>query len=385
MRLSRMIYCQEDTMYEDSCHVANEKYELAANYCVDDLPAAYIPATRLNKILECFQKSLPLSKFALNYLEIQGLLALLHHAKGASTYDEFHQSAKVEQLQRKQNAEILRATKEREQQEREATRNAQIKQAQEKAEAERQALERDPKYIAKIRNQELRARYGLDDFIERDCFAPLLSILKRIDVGKRLFEEEIIWLSTDGEKYFTNNLKAAHHKIEAEFYDARFKESKDIWMAINASSHYRKCDKAKVADELLNTINIEAKKSPKLRSAFFTTHGGVKRDLDRKDEAIRFGEKAHELMDNDFRPCTLIGAVYMETGRFSLGQQWYCKAIERGASERAIDSELRRIFMRADNARKEAMRIHLLQVDPERYRWTKKQVQHNLESGALRS
>lgn len=351
--------------------LANERNELAVYYCVDDLPGAHIPATRLNGILERLQRGLTLSKIALNYLESQGLLALHRHASGGSNSDEFHQNAKVEQVQRKQEAKALRVAAELLRQEKEAARQAQVKLAQEKAKAARQALERDPKYIAKIRNQKLRARYDLDCFIERDCFAPLMDILRRVDAGKRLSEKDILWLSTDGEEYFSDSLRAAYHQVEAEFYNTQFKVNQDIWMAVNASSHYRKCGKANVADVLLNTIDIEAKKSPKLRSAFFTTHGGVKRDLGRKDEAIRLGEKAHGLMNKDFRPCTLIGAVYMETGHYILGQQWYDKAVERGASERAIDSDLRSIFMRADNASKKAMRTHLLQVDSERYRWTK--------------
>lgn len=142
-------------------------------------------------------------------------------------------------------------------------------------------------------------------------------------------------------------------------------------MAVNASSHYRKGDKSAVADKLLSAIDIEKKKSPKIKSAFFTTHGGVKRDLQQKDEALRLGEKAHLLMSKDFRPCTLLGAVYMETGRYDLGQEWYAKAVERGASEQAIDSDLRSIFMRADKASQDEMRTHLLGVDPERYRWVR--------------
>ena len=34
----------------------------------------------------------------------------------------------------------------------------------------------------------------------------------------------------------------------------------------------------------------------------------------------------------------------METDRYDLGQEWYAKAIERGASERSIDSDLRSIY-----------------------------------------
>jgi hypothetical protein len=336
----------------------------AVIYCVDDLPGAHIPATRLNGILDRLQQGLPLSKFALTYIESQGLLALHRYVTGGSTPDEFLEDAKTEQVQRKQESEALKVEKE-------AARQAKIKLAQEKAKAAQQALERDPKYLAKMRNQKLRACYDLDEFIERPCFAPLMDILRCVDAGKRLSEKDLLWLSTDGNDYYSEKLKAAHHLMEAEFYHGQFKKSQDIWMVINASSHYRKCDKAGVADALLSTVEIERKKSNKQKSAFFTTFGGVKRDLGFKDEAIKLGEKAHILVSKDFRPCTLIGAVYMETGHYTLGQQWYEKAAERGATERTIDSDLRSIFIRADKARKDALRTHLLKVDPERYRWVK--------------
>ncbi|WP_372599051.1 hypothetical protein [Amphritea sp.] len=349
----------------------NKQNTLAVYYYLDDLPGAHIPASRLVTILERLQQGLPLSSYAITYLEHQGLLALHRHASSSSSIDEFRKDAEAEQIKRKQTAEELKRAKEAEQRERETTRKAQIKLAQEKAKAARLALERDPKYIAKVKNQKLRARYDLDQFIEKHCFANLMDILRRIDAGRRLSEKDVLWLSTEGDDYYSDRLRSAYHSIEAEFYAGEFKKNKDPWMAINASSHYRKGSKAGIADKLLSTINIDKKKSPKIKSAFFTTHGGVKRDLGQKDEALSLGEKAHLLMCEDFRPCTLIGAVYMETGRYILGQEWYAKAVERGASERAIDSDLRSIFMRADKASKDEMRAHLLGVDPIRYHWMK--------------
>lgn len=80
---------------------------------------------------------------------------------------------------------------------------------------------------------------------------------------------------------------------------------------------------------------------------------------------------AHGLMSKDFRPCTLLGAIYMEGGQVSLGHEWYEKAIERGASEEAIDSELRIIFNRANHKDGQDIRKYLLQVDSRRFSWVK--------------
>ena len=350
----------------------NHLNELALYYFVDDLDGANIPATRLSTILEKTRQNLRLTSLALTFLENQGLFALFRHINGSSTVDEFRKEAKEEQLLRKKEALSLILAKVEEKKKLDLAWKAHWALEAEKTKAAALVRERDPKYIAKVKNQNLRCRYDLDFFIKRDCFPRLMNILKRLDSGKRLTEKDILWLSTDGENYYNDQLRSAYHLLEAVFYTNQFKESQDPWMAINASSHYRKCSKALIADELLSNIDIERKNSNKIKSAFFTTQGGVKRDLQCKDEALDLGKKAHVLMDQDFRPCTLVGAIYMETGHYDVGQEWYAKGIERGASERAIDSDLRSIFMRADKIRKEEIRIHLLKIDPNRYYWTKK-------------
>lgn len=99
---------------------------------------------------------------------------------------------------------------------------------------------------------------------------------------------------------------------------AEFRKTRDLWMAVNASSHYRKCDCARDAESLLDTIKIGQQKPPKLESALCTTRGGVMRDLRRWDEALQLGQKAHALAPKDYRPCTLLGALHMEMGNYQL-------------------------------------------------------------------
>ena len=53
----------------------------------------------------------------------------------------------------------------------------------------------------------------------------------------------------------------------------------------------------------------------------------------------------------------------------SSGYEELQKAEERGANHRAIDSELRRIFMRAETAKRDAIKLFLLAEDPVRYAW----------------
>jgi hypothetical protein len=60
----------------------------------------------------------------------------------------------------------------------EAEREARAEQSRKQAEAARLARERDPRYIAKARDQALRQRYGLDCFIEPEYFRPLMNMLR---------------------------------------------------------------------------------------------------------------------------------------------------------------------------------------------------------------
>lgn len=59
----------------------------------------------------------------------------------------------------------------------------------------------------------------------------------------------------------------------------------------------------------------------------------------------------------------------MEIGNFDRAREWYAKAVERGATEHSVDSDMRGIFARADRTRREAIKAYLLREDPVRYRW----------------
>ncbi len=343
--------------------------DTALHYCVDDLPGANVPGSRLQNILDCLRLGRPVTRLSLGFLQQQDLEALHRLATGALPYDSFRELALAEQVIRVEAATAARLAREAEERARDAAMQARMKLAREQAEAARLARESDPKYIAKIKNQKLRARYGIDTFVEQHCFGRLMKILKNVGADQRLSQEDFVWLSSVGELYFSDQLRTAYHRLEADFFASEFKKTRDPWMAVNASSHYRKCNRARDADFLLGTIDVEQQKSPKLKSALCTTRGGIMRDLRDWDEALRLGEKAHALKANDYRPCTLLGAIHMETGDYNLGQEWYTKAVERGATVDSVDQDLRNIFFRADKAKQAEMREFLLSEDPARYAW----------------
>lgn len=335
---------------------------IALHYCVDDLPGASIPHARLQKILNCLQCGEQLNQLSLGFLEQQGLHALHRLATGELSYDSFRELALTEQVMRIQAATAAKLAHEAEERIREEKRQIAYAQATEA----RLARENTPTYRAKIKNQELRARYGVKIFVEQQDFGRLMNILRRADAGQRLDEEDFVWLSTVGEDYFTDELRMVYHRLEAEFLASEFHKTRDPWAAINASSHFRKCGCARDADVLLSLINVE-QQSPKIQAALCTTHGGAMRDLSRWDEALRLGERAHAVQPKDYRPCTLLGAIYMETGQHDLGKAWYDKAIERGATVDDVDRDIRNILSRLTQSRRRDLEDFLLRVDPTRF------------------
>ncbi len=318
------------------------------------------------------------------FLQEKGFFALLSYARNEVSYADFVRIAKLEQTARVKTEEEVAATeKARQKIEREAflaKQEAMFAKQKSDQEALFAKINNDPRNRAKERQSKLREKYGLTRYIEKDDFAKLMDILRRADNGERLSDEEVIWLSTKRydsdedylysyESYFTDELRKKYHENEAKFYHGEFEKNKDPWFAVNASGHYRKCDEARTAATILKTIDVSGLKNQKLRSALCTTHGGVKRDLAKWDEALGLGKQAHEYTPQDFRPCTLLGAVYMETGQYNLGHSWYEKAVERGYSKDSVDSELKGIFRRLEKSKQEAMRADLLSRDQERYMW----------------
>ncbi|WP_157109442.1 MULTISPECIES: hypothetical protein [Cobetia] len=351
--------------------MSNDREVVSRKYHVDDLPGTKLPATRITGILERLQQGEPISQLSLRYLDSQGLLALKKFIMQDIPFDQFHQEAEEEQILRIRKAKLDRIAKEEEARLIEEARQESVRIAQQKSLEKRKALEKTPQYKARMKNRFLRNKYAIDCYIEKIDFHRLMDILRRIDEDNRLFENDLLWLSTHGRDYFSKELRSAYHHAEARFYEEHFNRSQDVWMAINASSHYRKCGKSLRAAEILKAIDIVNMASRKMKTAFHTTFGGVQRDLGHRDEAIDLAMIAHGLMSKDFRPCTLLGAIYMEGGQVSLGHEWYEKAIERGASEEAIDSELRIIFNRANHKDRQDIRKYLLQVDSRRFSWVK--------------
>jgi hypothetical protein len=335
----------------------NKLKKLAIKYYIEDIPESSIPGSFLANLINRIEVAPDfIPEVTKNCLRKKQLRSLLKYACKQISLKEFSEAAIAEQSKRKLEAEQIK--------------KKQIKQA---------AINAEKNKKRKIINKILK-KYDLSiSFINHGDIKKLKYIIEKADHGSRLNQDEIAWLMITRKGhhagYYTQKLREKYHSNEAEFYSLKFIRTKNPWDIINASSHFRKCNQSRKANLILIKINADKFKSKKIKSAFNTTFGGVKRDLKNLDEALSLGSEAHLLTPKDFRPCTLLGAVNIEIGNYDEGQSWYKKAIERGATEKSVDDDLRSIFMRLDKSNRKDLAIFLYENDPERYSWVKKYIQ----------
>lgn len=360
LRKQRVYQAELKTQRERNCELAAAAYQSRMNtpgYCeptsqglaryfhLEHIAAAV--CVPLSDILEALYRGRPLTTDELTTLRHGAHSDLYRLANGELTLDVYSTLAKAIE------AEAF-ARKARE----------------EAAEAERVARESDPEYIKMMQTQVLYKKYDVS-LTDKSLMPRMTKLLQKIDAGERLPNEDLKWLGTSAKGYFTRPLREAYHRLEGDFHANQYQRTNDPWSAINACGHYRKCDQPEMALQLIDSIADNRIKQPKVQSAALTTRGGVMRDLRRSAEAIQMGKKAHALMPQDYRPCTLLGAVHMELRNFEMGHNWYEEARKRGAPEHGIDSEIRSIFQQLDSAGREAMKSFLLAEDSHRYSWLK--------------
>lgn len=248
--------------------------------------------------------------------------------------------------------------------------------SEQKKRAKQAAINAEKNQKRKIVKKLLRKYDLTESLVENGDIHRLKKIIEKANQGLRLNQDEIAWLMIARKGnyygYYTQPLREKYHENEAEFFSTEFKRTRNPWDAINASSHFRKCRQSKKANTFLMNINATNLKTKKIKSAFKTTFGGVKRDLKKFEDALSFGNQAHIFTPNNFRPCTLLGAVNIELGNYEEGQSWYKKAIKRGATEKSIDDDLRSIFMRSEKSKRDDLAKFLYKNNPDRYSWVKK-------------
>lgn len=350
----------------------------AVFYYLDDLEGASVPYSMLHRIIQKLKtRNGGFTLSEKSYLNRQGLLALKRFIESEISFNQYRKEAALEKLKRIEAGEeeklILERIKELEliEEKKKQEKLSRERKLRNQIEREKQMVrESDPKFIARQKEKALFQKYELEPFhISNEFKSRLLKILSFLEREQRLSDNDRIWLTSEGYEFFTEKLKGKFHRIEAEFYLQQYKVKKSNWSAINASSHLRKCQASKEAEIFLENTKISVSEDKKVLSAYFTTLGGVKRDLKKSDIAIEHGIRAHEIKPNDYRPCTLLGAIYMETHNYTLGHEWYEKARELGAPENSINAELRSILFKLDHRKRSEMIKNLLKKDRIVYGW----------------
>jgi tetratricopeptide (TPR) repeat protein len=185
---------------------------------------------------------------------------------------------------------------------------------------------------------------------------------------KTITLEEFKWLDTVG--FSTELVVQKYHLQLAHQHYQNWKQKSLPWELVNASAAYRKAEvltKIKKALDESYPFNLP-KNEKKLKSALLTTYGGVCRDLKDYVNSIKLGLEAHKVTPLNFRPCTLLGAVYLSTGEFDLGHEWYDKAKERGFSQDAYDNDIKSVYFRASDEMKNRLKQNLVATGHS-YKW----------------
>ena len=334
---------------------------LSDKYFVDDQPSAAIAGSRLNGILVKIAAGQQLSPMSHDFLATRGFHALRSVANGMVDWTTFQQLAEIERQQRIQ----ISLKKASDISEKFAA------MAAERAAAVKEhfaALERDPKFRRRREAKELRNRFGIG-YVDPEQYPRVMSLLRRITLGQRLQPDEIVWLRTEADDCWTDQLAKEWHAIEAKALSELWRNGGNPWDAINGSSHWRKAGDPEAALSLTQEALTKTGFVPKVRSALETTRGGAFRDKLCFDEAKALGLSAHQITPKDFRPCTLLGAVHIQLGDLVSGHQWYVKAEKLGANRSAVDQELRALIGCASSSEQHRIRTFLIAQDPERFSW----------------
>jgi hypothetical protein len=334
---------------------------LANRYLVDDVPGAVQTGARLYNILVAIAGGGPLSRLSQDFLVTHGFKALHALANGSIERPQFERLARIEREQRAELARTRAADIAATLAIQTAERNAALK-------AHFAAIASDPKLRRQREAKELRARFGIG-YVEPEHYSRVMSLLRRMSSGQRLQPDDIVWLKTEADDCWTDELRKEWHALEAKALAAAWQKTGDPWDAVNGSSHYRKAGQSELALSLTESALAKGGVPPKILSALETTRGGAYRDLRRLAEAKTLGLNAHHLTPTDFRPCTLLGAVHIEQGDLATGHGWYVKAEKLGADTRDVDHDLRALIARATKSEQHRICAYLIAQDAHRFSW----------------
>jgi hypothetical protein len=219
----------------------------------------------------------------------------------------------------------------------------------------------------------LKKDYGIN-YRQDTLESPLYAILKKLQAGNRLTDNDVVWLESEEllKPTAARKIYLAHHALEAQFYENEFQRTKKgYWNLVNASAHWRKAEKPQQALKQTDNLDFKQIEEAKLAAALLTTRGGALRDAGRLDEAEQCALEAINHFPKSHNPYTLMGALCYDTRRYIDGDRWFEEAIKRGAKPQDQDAEIKRILLKKKDQEREELIDYLLKKDHSRFSWVK--------------
>ncbi|WP_436660300.1 hypothetical protein [Acinetobacter sp. P1(2025)] len=240
----------------------------------------------------------------------------------------------------------------------------------EKEKAEKELADFLGKYKATFDEWEINAHN-----LSEDDRKLMLHVVKSVSNKMLINKEHLIVMQASSKLrgYLNTDIGKRIHINNANFYRNRFKKTGSFWDAVNACSSLRKANESKTAINVLQGSGVIAKarteKNTRFMSAYYTTLGGANRDIEEYDSAVKCAEKAHRFDEKNYRPCTLLGAVYMDLAQYNLGDEWYKKALKRGAPENSINAEVKAVVLKLKGKNRNDVIDQLIKKDRLSYSW----------------
>lgn len=208
----------------------------------------------------------------------------------------------------------------------------------------------------------------------------LYDIIKDILDNVKSDDDLLAWFSNyyldNNDEEYDVEIIAIHNKVHEiwanDLFELFLTEDGDLWDLVNASSHFRKANLSENAIEKLNANRKYAdQQDDKSRSAYYVTLGGATRDIGERDKALKYAKLGYKLSPNNYRPCTLLGALYMEGFNVEEGHKWYSLAEKLGANVHGVNNEIIQILSNLSRKEKLDMINRLLSMDRQRYSYLK--------------
>ena len=230
-----------------------------------------------------------------------------------------------------------------------ATRQLEEKRRQEEQQREREAT--SVRHFA-----ELKSKYLATEYQDSSPSSPLYKILLQLEEGETLDDTDINWL--EHKRLF---------QVIAAFYEKELdKPHSDMWNIVKAGKYWRK---AKHPRRVLALTEGLESGDAMLMSAILTNRGAALRDLRELSKARDCASKALEYNSDNFRTYNLLGAICYQSGQPGLGDEYFQKAVELGASPEDQERDIRAALDNSERIQRKGVAQYLLRKDPERYRW----------------